>query len=386
MLEAIINFFRKLFGLGGTDAAASIAASAASSAAPRNTPHTGDISKHVKGLENVQGAENIRVVDGQVERRVDGAALIVDEDDGERIWVSEINMEMPAAQFQDDFGPLSGPDDLDKFLFHETDINMAMQGDADDAERKAQEFGYAHMGQFFRVRATMLKHKGTPGGPNLDDYVFDSNDVMRAAMGGAHLRQAAQSEAALAADPALLAPVDGVDLDTYALLAASSASGMAQDEFNKMLGEHGLDQAKWQEVNAIWSDRMAKDTSHTITTAYGKAFGMAGAGKHGAAGQAGAAAMGTTNAAAGEAPVSFERYCEIQGAQTAWSNSGQDVNAMLKQVFDMTAVDWSTMSMWWMQKMQSDPSLWNKHSELCEKYEKQYGGNAMAGADDDLSF
>jgi hypothetical protein len=263
---------------------------------------------------------------------------------------------------------------------------MAMSGDADDAERKAQEFGYADMGQFFRVRGTMLKHKATPTGPNVDDGVFDSEDVMRAAMNGGHMRQAHQSEAALAADPELLAPVQGVDLDTYAKLAASSASGMDQNQFNAMLGQHGLDPAKWQEINAIWSDRMAKDTSHTITTAYGKAFGMAGAGQFGAAGQAGAAAMGTTNAAGGEAPVSFERYCEIQGAQTAWANSGQDVNAMLKQVFDMTAVDWSTMSMWWMQKMQSEPSLFTKHGELCEKYEKQYGGGGMAGADDDLAF
>ena len=340
-----------------------------------------------EGLEaSIEGAENIHVTSGQVVRRVEGAALVRDEDDGEMLWVSEINLEVTPEQYQDDWGPLAGPDELDKFLFHDTEINMAMQGDPDDAERKAEEFGYAHMGQFFRVRGTMLKHNATRSGPTLDHFVFDSEDVMRAAMGGAHMRQAYQSEAALAADPELLAPVDGVDLDTYAKLAASSASGLSQDQFNAMLAQHGLDPAKWQQVNAVWSDRMSKDTSHTITTAYSKAFGNAGAGQYGAAGQAGAAAMGTTNAAAGEAPVSFERYCEIQGAQTAWSNSGQDVNAMLKQVFDMTAQDWSTMSMWWMQKMQSEPSLFQRHGELCQKYEKQYGGGGMAGADDDLSF
>lgn len=376
MLQAIINFFRKLFGLTTEE----------ESQPPKQLSQSDQLHKNVKGLEHVTGAENIRVASGDVVRRVEGAALIRDEDDGEMLWVSEVNLEVPANQYQDDWGPLSGPDDLDKFLFHETDINMAMSGDADEAERKAQAFGYAHMGQFFRVRGTMLKHKGTPSGPTLDEYVFASEDVMRAAMGGAHLRQAAQSEAALAANPELLAPFEGVDLDTYAKLAATSASGLSQDDFNKMLAEHGLDATKWQRVNAEWTDRMAKDTSHTITTAYGKAFGMAGQGQYGAAGQAGAAAMGTTNAAGGDAPVSFERYCEIQGAQTAWATSGQDVNAMLKQVFDMNALDWSTMSMWWMQKMQSEPNLFQKHSELCEKYEKQYGAGGMAGADDDLSF
>ena len=381
-MQAIINFFKKLFGLDTEPAGGNRQLQQGGS----SLSHEDSLKQHIKGIEHIEGVENIRVSSGEVVRRVDGAALIRDEDDDELLWVSEINLEVPPEQYADDWGPLAGPDDLDKFLFHETTINMAMSGDADEAERKSQEFGYAHMGQFFRVRGTMLKHKGTRGGSTLDEFVFDSEDVMRAAMGGAHLRQAHESEAALAANPELLAPVDGVDLDTYAKLAASSAQGLSQDQFNAMLAEHSLDPAKWQAINAVWTDRMSKDTSHTITTAYGKAFGMAGAGQFGGAGQAGAAAMGTTNAAGGEAPVSFERYCEIQGAQTAWSNSGQDVNAMLKQVFDMNALDWSTMSMWWMQKMQSEPSLFQKHGDLCAKYEQQYGGGGMAGADDDLAF
>ena len=382
MLEMIINFLRKLFGLdkdeGGQHQQQQL----------RHGQEDQDQLRrqHIKGLEHVEGAENIRIASGEVVRRVDGAALIRDEDDGELLWVSEINLELRPEQYQDDWGPLGGAKDLDKFLFHETEINMTMQGDADEAERKAQEFGYAHMGQFFRVRGTMLKHKGSRTGATIDEFVFDSEDVMRAAMGGAHMRQAYQSQQALAADPSLLAPVDGVDLDTYAKLAATSASGLSQDQFNAMLGQHGLDAAKWQQVNAVWTDRMAKDTSFTITNAYAKAFGAAGAGQFGAAGQAGAAAMGSTNAAGGQAPVSFERYCEIAGAQTAWAQNGQDVNAMLKQVFNMSALDWSTMSMWWMQKMQSEPSLFTRHSELSDKYAKQYGSGSMAGADDDLSF
>jgi hypothetical protein len=133
---------------------------------------------------------------------------------------------------------------------------------------------------------------------------------------------------------------------------------------------------------------MSKDTSGAIAMAYSEAFGNAGAGQYGAAGQAGAAVLGgqSVQAAGGAEPMSFERYCEIQGAMTAWSKTGQDVNAMLKHTFNMTAVDFSTVSMWWMSHMQSDLSYFDKHSKLTEKYEAQYSAGAPAGADDDLSF
>ncbi len=378
-IQAIIDFFRKLFGMDDAAPAAAISS---------GTDNRSAVERNVKGLENVQGAEHIQVKeanDENVIKRYDGAVLFRDEDDGEELWSSTVDLEIAKDQWQDVWGPLSGPDDLGKFLFHETQFNLKMQGDALEAEEEIKGFGYKDPGEFFKVRVTMLKHKGE-GGPLLEDMVFTGDDVMRAAMEGGHMHVQNMAQKGLEANPELLAPVDGVDLDTYAKLAANSASGMAEADFHKMLGEHGLDVAKWQKVNAEWTDRMSKDTSHAITTAYGKAFAMVGAGKHGAAGQAAGNVMYTTGAAGGDEPVSFEKYCEIQGAQTAWSNSGQDVNAMLKQVFDMTAVDWSTMSMWWMQKMQAEPSLWNKHSELTAKYEKQYGGNAMAGADDDLSF
>lgn len=372
-IQAIIDFFRKLFGMDDAAPAAAI------SSAPDNRSA---VERDVQGAENTQVKE---ADDDSVIKRVDGAYMWKDEDDGEIIWSPDIDTEIPKDSWQDVWGPLSSADDLGTFLFHETQFNLKMQGDAEEAEEEIKGFGYKDVGEFFKVRVTMLKHKGD-GGPQLDEMHFSSDDVMRAAMEGGHMHVQNMAQKGLEANPELLAPVDGVDLDTYAKLAANSASGMSEGDFHKMLGEHGLDVAKWQRVNAEWSDRMSKDTSHAITTAYGKAFAMVGAGKHGAAGQAAGDVMYSTQAAGGEAPCTFEKYCEIQGAQTAWSNSGQDVNAMLKQVFDMTAVDWSTMSMWWMQKMQSDPQLMMKLEATTKKYEEQYGGNAMAGADDDLSF
>ena len=40
-------------------------------------------------------------------------------------------------------------------------------------------------------------------------------------------------------------------------------------------------------------------------------------------------------------PIPFEKACEIQGAMTAWSNTGQDVNALLQSQFGMNAADWA---------------------------------------------
>jgi hypothetical protein len=135
--------------------------------------------------------------------------------------------------------------------------------------------------------------------------------------------------------------------------------------------------------------KMSKDTTATIATVYGRAFSSQGAGQYGAAGAAGAAAMqatgqaGVLHTAGGAEPVSFERYCEIQGAQTAWSKTGRDVNAMLQQAFKMNALDWSNMSSYWMTKMMADMNLMGRYTQLTAQYEQKYSGPK---ADADLQF
>ena len=48
------------------------------------------------------------------------------------------------------------------------------------------------------------------------------------------------------------------------------------------------------------------------------------------------------------------------------------MNAMLKQVFGLTAVDWSNMSVHWSQKLSTDYQLAGKYGELNAKYTAQY--------------
>lgn len=386
MIDALIRWILSLFGINKN--VTNTAQAALQAAGGSADAHREQLGRHIKGLEHIEGAEHIRVVEGNAVRTEQGAALMHDPDDGSYHWTSTWNRAVPPAQWQDEWGPVS-KDDFDTFWWHKTEFDMLHAGDAEEAERKVQSFGYRDMGHFFQVEHTFLKYYGhphSPGAVNLEDFMWDQERVSKAAMAGMMKMQEAKSAAALAANPELLAPVEGVDLDTYAKLAAASATGTTPEQFNAMLAQHGIDMAKWQRVNSTWTDRMAKDTTQAITTAYAKAFANAGSGQFGGAAQAAGQVMGTTGEAGGSEPVPFEKLCEIQGAMTAWSKTGQDVNAMLKHTFGITAGDWSNISMWWMTKMMNDLSLMTRYNEEAERYEAQYSAGAPAAADSDLTF
>ncbi len=344
----------------------------------------------IKGLEHIEGAEHIRVkVGGKLIKQVEGASLVEDEDDNERRWVSQINLEVPRAAWVDEWGPIgsNGPDALAKFFFHEKEFEMKAQGDPLEAETMLlTEFGYRSVGHLYQVRGTMMKHYATADGPNVGDCVFSSQEVMNAAMKGAQMQQERVMQAKLAANPEILAPVEGVDVEKYARVAARIASGLPQDQLLSFLAEHGLDLPTWERANKEWTDRMSKDTTATIATIYGKAFMNSGTGQYGGAGQAAAAVgfVGGTAAGGGE-PVPFDKFCEIQGAMSAWATTGQDVNALLKKTFDMTAVDWSNISTWWFSQMTADLSKMNVYSAKSAEYEAKYK-SAQPKHDQDISF
>jgi len=188
----------------------------------------------------------------------------------------------------------------------------------------------------------------------------------------------------------LLEPIEGVSIQQYAQLQAQKMAGMSQEDFIKLLAQNGMDLEKYSRVEAGWNARMSADATAMVATEYGKAFSMGGAGQYGADAQA-AGGFSTTAAgvtgheAQGEAGIPFEKYCEIQGAQTAWANTGQDVNAMLQETFNMSALDFSNLSANFMSKMAADPNMMQQYAELTQKYEQQYTGDA-GGGDDDIDF
>jgi len=370
-----MGFFKKLFG--GDEAAEPKQAAEAL----RN--------KAVQGLDEVEGAENIQVhgesEDAKIIKKTPGADLV--EEDGETQWVDRVNTDVPREKWNDVWGPLAKvPQDkrLEEFCMHQRVFDMARQGDPLEAEKKLLGYGYECAGQFFHVNATILKHFATPHGPNVGDAVIDSQQYMNAVMrADARIRDADQAQAA-AANPELLAPVDGVTVELYAQIAARQAQGIKQPELMALLAQHKLDYPTWERASKTWNDRMSKDTTFTITNIYGKAFMGSGQGQFGAAAQAANATNWNGSAAGGKEPMSFDKVCEIQGAMSAWSKSGKDVNALLKKQFNMVAADWSAANTWWMTQLMADIPRFEVYTKKCDEYEKKYGESL--GGDDDIKF
>ena len=350
-------------------------------------PERASADDAISGLDEIEGAENVRVAAGDVKEQRDGAVMIEDEDDGTLLWISRVHMDVPKSGWKDVWGPLAGPDDdsLANFFMHENAFNMEMTSDAYSAEEKLKGFGYADAGQFFKVRATVLKHFATYDGPNLGDCVMDSQRVMSAMMKGHQLGHRANMAASMAADPSLTEPIEGITIERYAQISAQ-AIGKTGDAWAALLAADGLDAAKWDTVQAGWTNRMQNDTSYSLTTLYGQAFQAAGTGQFGAQSAAHAATGYDGTAAGGEEPMSLERCCEIQGAIQAWSATGQDVNAMLNQTFHMNAAEQAAAHSWWLSQLMADLQRMPTYTALVEKYEAQYKQGAPEAPDADLDF
>ncbi len=300
----------------------------------------------------------------------------------------EAGEDCPPAMWQDEWGPLN-KDRLDEFLFHMFEIE---DNQPDPAKQKAnlQKFGYQSREQYEWVKLTFAKHYGTDSGSGtVDGFMLQSNQVQSMMMAARMKQTQAKQDAHIAENQHLLVPVEGVTLEQYGAISAQQARGLSMPEFQALLAQNGMDQAKFDRVSGEWMKRMSMDTTATIATIYGKAFSGAGAGQYGAAAAAGAAAMGATGAsgqmhvAGGAEPCTFDKYCEIGGAQQAWSASGKDVNAMLKQVFNLSALDWSNLSSYWMTKMMADISMMTRMTEIQQHYAQKY---AAPKADQDLQF
>lgn len=382
LIQKIIDFFMGLFGMKKDEA---LPASTTSHEASYggHAPSASSFASSSDDDDDDSSSSDYKVI---VQRH--GAALIEDPDDGERIWRNDHNLEVPREQWVDEWGPAGrGPDDetLANFLMHKQVFEMACQGDPLEAEQKLTGFGYRDAGHYYQVYGTVMKHFADPHGPNVDDGTFQSQRFMSASMKASQMAHRANMQQTTQADPALIAPVEGVTMETYAQIQAQATSA-SPDQFAALLAQHGMDQAKWQRVSNEWNDRMSKDTTHTLVTIYGQAFQSAGTGQFGAAAQAHAATGYDGSAAGGAEPMPFERCCEIQGAIQAWSNTGQDVNAMLAQTFKMNAAEFAGVHSWWLSQLTADMTRFAEYDRLVNHYQAQYSAGAPAAPDADLSF
>ncbi len=200
-----------------------------------------------------------------------------------------------------------------------------------------------------------------------------NNAMLQASMGQMQQKQAHAAEA----NPELLAPVAGVSIELWAKASVAMASlgeGATVDMAARKLAELGLDRATYDTATEGWMAKMQGDTTGAIATKYGAAFAEA---------QSAAPATGGADAGAGPdgEPCSFDRYCEISAAMSAWSDQGFDINAKMKEVFGIDAAGFSRYAMYWGTKMTSDMSMFSEQDKLMTKYRDKY-----AGADPDADL
>jgi hypothetical protein len=181
-----------------------------------------------------------------------------------------------------------------------------------------------------------------------------SNPLWRRHKGVAEPRPASPQE--------LLAPIEGVTIEQYAQLATRQAS-LPPADFMNLLAQHRLDYATFERAAKGWQERMRDDPTFTVTKAYSSAFTAAPPAAPG--GPAG-------GPAAAPPPMSFELYCEILGAQNAWTRQGKDVNAMLRQVFHLTAVEFASASAPISARMMTDPGMAMRMMPLMQQGEQKH--------------
>jgi hypothetical protein len=270
----------------------------------------------------------------------------------------------------DEWGPLDphkNPNALEDNYVHEQLLSEAIR-EPERYEGLLKALGYRDAVQRAMVHATFRKY--------YDDYLMSPEGqqlVTRAAMRAMNERM--KYATAAAASGGILDPIEGVSIAVYAQLQAKQA-GAKPEDFQKLLAQNQMDQAKWDRVAKGWLDRMTRDTTGAVATEYAKGF--AGQGQYGAMGQASAQNMGSGQMGlqgpqtAGAEPMSFEKYCEVQGAMQAWTKQGKDISAMLDKHFKMTAMDVSNVGMYWTQKMMADLSMFDTQSKLSAQFEQKY--------------
>lgn len=165
-----------------------------------------------------------------------------------------------------------------------------------------------------------------------------------------------------------LAPVEGVSCEAWAQIQAQIAGGA---DAYALIAAAGIDQPRWDRVSAEWIARMSADTTMAITTVYSNAFAGGGVGQYGgAAAQAASAGIGGD---VGAEPVSFEVFVEVQEAQSAAAERGEDAIAVLAS-FGMQPVDWSNIGMYWNKRMAQEATKYHQlYSEYSAKYAAKYG-------------
>jgi hypothetical protein len=293
-----------------------------------------------------------------------------EDDDGEG---RDYNLEA-----RDDRASFDFDNNLDGYFEGKMRIEYAWE-DTDKRAGLFDKYRIRNVQHWYQVTATFERWSESPACrakfPTPGDLMqAQMNSTQRISM---ELLNIGNQQGALAAD---LEPVEGISLAQWAKAQAQIANG---GNYEEIIASNKVDRATWDRVSAEWNARMSRDTSATIAMEYGKAFQNSGVGQFAGA----AAASYTAGQTEADAPIPFERYVEIECAQSAASKQGKDAAALLKS-FGLSPMDWGAVGGWWsmyigQNAMRNNGELHTRYTQLQAKFDAKY---ATASADDDISF
>jgi hypothetical protein len=184
-----------------------------------------------------------------------------------------------------------------------------------------------------------------------------------------------------------LAPVHGISLKDYTAMCLKISGGVDHTQVCKAMG---LEAVIWDELNTIWPQRMAEDTSFTVTTLFGQYYAENEPHPKLQHLQAEISAAGAGNLERLKTDRYF--YEELAGARQAAYEYGLDGAQWILETYGINLADFQSVAM---QYMTAQNQGWNsedilhyndyqqqKQKEYAKKFAAEQGGNVA----DDIEF
>ena len=178
-----------------------------------------------------------------------------------------------------------------------------------------------------------------------------------------------QQQVANATSSGALAPVEGISLEKWAAINAAIVGGANHED---LLRGQGIDQARWDRVNAEWNARMARDTTFAVARVYGDAFQAASKGKYSSHVKEAAAARTANRDLQCELPMPYEQYYDILLQQSFAAKQGQDPIQALKAA-GLSVVDWTDLGTVMGYAFHRDAVRnWDYYNEIHQRLDAKY--------------
>jgi hypothetical protein len=179
-----------------------------------------------------------------------------------------VQRDVHPLDWQDDFGPLTCAQ-FEKLVAHEREIDAA-RADPVREHEVCLRLGYRDVFHFQKVRTTFLKYFGkSTGGDTLRSFVWDEALLAAATSALDLAEESRRAKAAVAANPSLIAPEDGVTIEACGWVYGWANGGRP---FEDALAMTGLDGGTWERAFRGWEQRIRADGTGTLKALFSEAY------------------------------------------------------------------------------------------------------------------